>query len=339
MTAKTMCAGFFIMGLIMMASGVIRADEQAGAPSDPMQRRSAVLNASQQGPAAIKELAAALNDPDAMVRRAAVRSLGLLGQPAVAALTIAMNDSDMLVRRTALRALAKIQGGQSVATLAKALHDSNPIVRITAVEELSFLRPRTEAVTGLLQQAQKDADPAVGRLAGTLLHAFYKKVESVRQNPQFRDRLLNVVEKIPLPEEGWYFRIDPDQIGQTSEWYRTDFVDKDWQQIRIGEAWESQGHAGYDGVAWYRRTFKLPAKMEQAGTDIVFEGVDESAWVWINGQFVGCHDLGTMGWDQPFAADVTQVLKWGGENQITVRVQDRGFAGGIWKPVHLEVLK
>ena len=51
------------------------------------------------------------------------------------------------------------------------------------------------------------------------------------------------------------------------------------------------------------------------------------------------HDLGTEGWDKPFALDVTKELKWGQKNQITVRVYDSAYAGGIWKPVKLEVLK
>jgi hypothetical protein len=54
---------------------------------------------------------------------------------------------------------------------------------------------------------------------------------------------------------------------------------------------------------------------------------------------VGQHDIGPDGWDKRFAMDASEFLKWGAENQITVRVLDRKFAGGIWKPAYLEVLK
>ena len=123
------------------------------------------------------------------------------------------------------------------------------------------------------------------------------------------------------------------------KWFAPDFADNDWKTISIGKAWEEQIGGPYDGAAWYRTTFTLPAKPAQVGTDLVFDGVDESAWVWINGQYVGQHDIGPDGWNLRFAMDVTDYLKWGGANQITVRVLDRTFAGGIWKPVYLEVLK
>jgi hypothetical protein len=36
---------------------------------------------------------------------------------------------------------------------------------------------------------------------------------------------------------------------------------------------------------------------------------------------------------------VTHELKWGQKNQITVRVYDSAYAGGIWKPVSVQVLQ
>ena len=73
--------------------------------------------------------------------------------------------------------------------------------------------------------------------------------------------------------------------------------------------------------------------------EICFDGVDECAWVWINGRNVGQHDLGPDGWDKPFTLDITEEVRWGERNQITVRVQDSAYAGGIWKPVRIEVLQ
>jgi hypothetical protein len=310
------------------------------AQGTPMQRRAAVLEAAKKGEAGLGELTAAMKDPDAMVRRAAVRCLGELGHPAADALAQAADaDADPLVRRTALRDLGRIEGEKALAALSKAIEDKDAMVRRTAVETLALMQPRTAAITKLLQQAQKDKDTGVSQLANSVLWPFHKKAESVRERPEFKDHQLSVVKTIPLPADGWKFMLDPKQDGQMSKWYAADFNDKDWGTISIGKNWEEQGHANYDGVAWYRHTITLPAKPAQDGTDLVFEGVDESAWVWVNGQYVGGHDIGTAGWDQPFHADVTDVLKWGQENQITVRVLDRGFAGGIWKPVSLEVVK
>jgi hypothetical protein len=305
-----------------------------------MQRRAAVLEAAKNGEAALPALTAAMNDPDPIVRRTAVRCLGELGKPAADALSqAAQNDADPLVRRTALRDLSRIDGEAALPTLAKAATDEDPLVRRTAVEALAALQPRTEEITKLLQAAQNDKDAGVSQLANTVLWPFHKKAQSVRERVEFKDHQLSVETKIPLPLDDWKFMLDPKQNGQLSKWYEADFDDKAWSTISIGKVWEEQGHADYDGVAWYRRTFKLPPKPPQAGTDLVFEGVDESAWVWVNGQYVGDHDIGVAGWNQPFHADATDALKWGQENQITVRVLDRGQGGGIWKPVYLEVFK
>jgi len=67
--------------------------------------------------------------------------------------------------------------------------------------------------------------------------------------------------------------------------------------------------------------------------------VDECAWVWVNGQYVGQHDIGPVGWDQPFRLDITKNVTWGQKNQITVRAMNTAMAGGIWRPVVIEVLK
>ena len=73
--------------------------------------------------------------------------------------------------------------------------------------------------------------------------------------------------------------------------------------------------------------------------EIHFGAVDESAWVWLNGKYAGQHDVGPAGWDRPFDLDITNEVKWGGENQLTVRVEDTKAVGGIWKPVKINIVK
>ena len=108
-----------------------------------------------------------------------------------------------------------------------------------------------------------------------------------------------------------------------------------WRRLR---AWQKAG-VQYIGVAWYRRTIDLPAKPKHVAVEMRFKGVDECAWVWVNGVYVGDHDLGPTGWDKEFTLDVTKELKWGAKNQITVRAMNTAHAGGIWRPVVIEVLQ
>ena len=104
-------------------------------------------------------------------------------------------------------------------------------------------------------------------------------------------------------------------------------------------SWESQGFADYDGVTWYQIKFTMPEKMDCNAVEIAFDAVDESAWVWLNGVYLGAHDVGPEGWREPFAVSCTQEIKWNAENILTIRVYDAAFAGGIYKPLRVEILK
>ena len=103
--------------------------------------------------------------------------------------------------------------------------------------------------------------------------------------------------------------------------------------------WEKQGFPNYDGVAWYQIKFKMPKKIDCNAVEIHFDGVDESAWVWLNGTYLGCHDIGPEGWKEPFAVDCRKEILWDKENVLTIRVYDAAYAGGIYKPIRVDILK
>ncbi len=75
------------------------------------------------------------------------------------------------------------------------------------------------------------------------------------------------------------------------------------------------------------------------GVEIYFGRVDESAWGWINGKYAGEHDIGAAGWNVPFALDISEIVKWGQENYIAVKAKNTRYAGGIWQPIYVNILK
>ncbi len=340
--------------IVVMALAVPAAAARGDASADPGQRRAAVRAAAEQGAEGIPRLVAALDDEDALVRRAAARALGEAGKPAREHQVAALDNADPLVRRLMVLALGRQAGDVSgheagdgpedvsgpgvVELLASALGDEDPMVRQAVVQILIDVEPRTRTIHELLKLAREDDAPAVRDLAADALWPFHKQSRSVRESPDL-DYNLQVARSIELPLGGWKFRTDPRQDGHLDEWFAADFDDGGWADIGIGKVWQAFGHE-YTGVAWYRDTFTLPEEpADVLGVDLRFDGVDESAWVWINGQYIGQHDIGPAGWDVPFAIEVTDALKWGQENQITVRVLSVAHAGGIWKPVHIEALR
>ncbi len=149
-----------------------------------------------------------------------------------------------------------------------------------------------------------------------------------------------LVESQELPLEGWRFRKDPDAaFGYVKEWFDPGFDDDDWAEVEIGDFWATFLDEMYIGVGWYRLTFDMPEVQDFDAIGLHFGGVDENAWVWVNGEYAGQHNVGMHGWDQPFQLDVTRVVKPGRPNQITVRAKNTRANGGIWRPVEMRAFR
>lgn len=300
-------------------------------------RRARLERRARDGERAVPDLAAALEEDNPLVRRQAARLLLEIGEPAKDALLPALDNEDLLVRRTAIKMAAKLPPDEALQYLAKGVRDGSPLVRHAAVGSLATMEPRSEEVLALLRIASKDEVESIRAMAQKALWPFYKKVTSVRDQSTL-DKDVQVVQTIRLPKDGWRFHLDPERNGHEKKWFEPAFDDSAWKAIAIEQAWQKAGYQ-YIGVAWYRRSIDLPARPDHLAVELHFKGVDECAWVWVNGRYVGQHDVGPSGWDQAFTLDVTQELVWGKRNQITVRAMNTAHAGGIWKPVLIEVLK
>jgi hypothetical protein len=326
-----------VLGILLQVWSMAPALAGAVPETSVAEERASLIKQAAEGARAIPALAAALQDENLVIRRTTLRLLVGMGAPARPILEEALGNTDVLVRRAALEALCRPPTPASLPLLEQALADTAALLRLTAVSLVVQLQPRTDEVVRLLERARKDEAVSVREIAAQALWPFFRETVSLRERRDW-DHEIRVSQTILLPLDGWRLLLDPGADGHLQRWYEPDCDDSAWLPIRIGSAWEEQGQV-YDGVAWYRGWFDLPAKPECLGVEMAFGGVDEIAWVWVNGQYIGQHDLGTEGWDKPFALDVTAALQWGARNQVTVRVYDSAYAGGIWKPVTLEVLR
>lgn len=282
-------------------------------------------------------MAKALRDENGLVRRVAVRLLIRAGAPAREPLVEALSSLDLVVRCAALRGVCDLMGVDATPHLARSVRDEHDLVRLAAVAELMAIEPRTVEISELLTMASKDEATSVRQLASKALWTFHKETVSIRDRADW-DHDVKVSQTIPLPKEGWRFRLDRGRDGHLKMWFKPGLDDSKWGTIAIEQAWQKAGY-DYVGVSWYRRWLDLPAKPKHIAVEIRFDGVDECAWVWLNGQYVGQHDIGPDGYDKPFVLDITKELKWGDKNHITVRAMNTVGHGGIWKPVQIEVLE
>lgn len=250
-----------------------------------------------------------------------------------------LQSPDAEIRRYALYRIAREKGAAAKETLKLYIRDADKQVRLTALTALLHFSGKDPDVQKLLAEvASTDKSREVSRLASDSSWPFHRNVILLRNNPNW-DHDVVVVKKIPIPDVNWKFKLDLFRTGHLPKfkWYQEDMNEKGWKSIRLGN-WEKQGY-DYDGIAWYRIRFTMPEKINCNAVELAFGGVDESAWVWLNGTYLGCHDIGPDGWNIPFSLDCTEEVRWGKENVMVVRVLDTRFAGGIYKPVHIEILK
>ncbi len=132
----------------------------------------------------------------------------------------------------------------------------------------------------------------------------------------------------------WSFAISKDGGPITHE--------GDWHRIMVPGAWEHAGYYKYDGYAWYRRTFTLPADYNGEPLSLLLGKIDDFDVTYVNGhkvgvtndhrQYGGSHSyLEYRVYDLPAG-----VLKAKGVNTIEVYVEDMGNIGGIYEgPVGL----
>ncbi|MCD6360514.1 MAG: DUF4838 domain-containing protein [Armatimonadetes bacterium] len=164
-----------------------------------------------------------------------------------------------------------------------------------------------------------------GNLKGGWLPRYQREAEDL----YMADIGARKLEVADLPER-WRFRLDPDDVGVEQGWGAEEFDDTGWEELAVGRSWEAQGH-DYDGHAWYRCRFEVPAGAEGRAALLFFGGVDGHAWVYLNGEMIGEHH----DWATGFELNAAGHLRYGGENTLAVRVYDGAGLGGICGPVIL----
>ncbi|HXR48982.1 MAG TPA: beta-galactosidase GalA [Candidatus Limnocylindrales bacterium] len=164
-------------------------------------------------------------------------------------------------------------------------------------------------------------------------------------------------------DAGWKFHLGddwPDALhlensGTGSGPASENFADAYWRVVNLPHDWAielpfdqtADGSHGFkalgrsfpsNSIAWYRRTFALPASDSGKRIWLTFDGVFRDATVWVNGWCVRRHEGGYY----PFREDITDVVHFGSKNTVSVRVDATKTEGwfyegaGIYRHVWLD---
>lgn len=107
-----------------------------------------------------------------------------------------------------------------------------------------------------------------------------------------------------------------------------DPTDEDWSPITVPGNWDATDeYSDHSGIGWYRREFVPDASLQGKRVRIRFEAVYHESEVFLNRQRLGKH----VGGYAPFEFDVTDKLKYGQSNTITIRA-DNSYQRGAWWP-------
>lgn len=120
-------------------------------------------------------------------------------------------------------------------------------------------------------------------------------------------------------------------INDNTNWSKSDYDDKDWGTIFVPSKWEDEGYPGYDGFAWYRKTFMYTEKESELFLNLGF--IDDVDEVFINGQIVGSSGTfppkSVTAYNRERIYRLPDGLLKNGKNVIAVRVYDSRLEGGI----------
>jgi beta-galactosidase/beta-glucuronidase len=155
----------------------------------------------------------------------------------------------------------------------------------------------------------------------------------------------------------WRFRLDPDEVGIDAGWYGAPLEQPG--KIHVPGCWEAQGYGeataeakhSFVGWGWYQRRFVPPGRWQGRRVFLHIGGVHRTASVFLNGLAIGHH----VGYVTAARFEVTDALRFGGQNVLTIRVDSEqhpesdGLAGcfdtydfikwgGIFRDVWLEVV-
>ncbi|THU39741.1 DUF4982 domain-containing protein [Niastella caeni] len=142
-------------------------------------------------------------------------------------------------------------------------------------------------------------------------------------------------------------------LGDTALAKEPGYNDNNWRTLNLPHDWSIEGgfsekHPGTPnqaalptGIAWYRKTFTLPAAIKNENVYIEFDGIYRNSEVWVNGHYLGKRPNGYIS----FRYDITPYCNPGTAQQvIAVKVDNsaqpnsRWYTGsGIYRNVRLVV--
>ena len=251
------------------------------------------------------------------------------------ALLLGIQDKDAVLQRYSLCLLSSRDMKKALGALQKLAATKDPVT-LDLVYGCAMKIRDLHAQRALLRKIA--ANPL--RTRSVLLAHSRVSFEFYRENKRLKDSNaydhdVRTIRSVELPSRNWSFTTDKEKNGHRQGYFYDSMGIDDWKKVALGP-WNKQGFPSYRGVAWYKVRFPMIKRMEHESVELFFRQVGTSAWVWLNEKYIGQDYSGSK---NGFYLDVTNEIRWGQENELTVRVESTSPHGGILQKVCLEILK
>ncbi|MHA1844926.1 MAG: sugar-binding domain-containing protein, partial [Promethearchaeota archaeon] len=118
----------------------------------------------------------------------------------------------------------------------------------------------------------------------------------------------------------WDFSFDDENVGLKQKWYKKEQKEKFNKKIIVPFCFQSKlsgiGDQSFHNIIWYRKEFELPSQFDDKRILLHFGAVDYYCMVFLNGERVGEHEGGYIG----FTLDITDFIEK--NNILVIRVED-----------------
>ena len=155
----------------------------------------------------------------------------------------------------------------------------------------------------------------------------------------------------------WLFRTDPQNAGEKEQWASAAIelpAQKEgvvpWQEVQAQQAkWQwlrtdlyaqaqgvvTEDHQSYTGHAWYRTEIDIPADKAGGKLHLLFPGLFNEGWLYVNGDSVAHRDKYNPVWwynayEFEWDVDLTGKLK-PGKNIVALRINNPHHMGGMFR--------
>lgn len=183
-----------------------------------------------------------------------------------------------------------------------------------------------------------DQKPGYG-LYGANFTAVGKKIQYTNINKLMNGESGELAVNMP---RRWKFRTDVVSLGLPAGWFDKGADLSKWSDAEMGRCLEVQGYytdkkalIPYLGEAWYATDFELPPKFDGRELGLFVGGINNEAWIWLNGQMFAYQPFHTW-WMRPaysWTKNIPAGLLKPGKNRIAVRVKagDKFGFGGMFR--------